>query len=416
MYLTIKQQIKHMSKSDYRTLKTLCFAAKNLTNEAIYNIRQQFFNDGTYLSYRESYKLLKNSMNYRILNSNMSQQILREVDGSFRSFFGLMRLAREGKYSYDDISLPGYLPKDGYATLVIGFVRIRDNRLILPYSNLFRKTHGPVEIRIPPVLKDKKIKEIRIIPRLNARFFEIQYTYEEDCIQRNLNKDNALGIDLGINNLVTAVSSTGNSFIIDGKRLKSINQWFNKENARLKSIKDRQGYQKKTTNRQKQLSLKHCNRVNDYMSKAARIIISYCIDNDIGRLVIGYNEDFQRSPDIGKANNQTFAHIPFGRLRDKLKYLCELNGIEYMAIEESYTSKASFFDKDDIPVYSKGNTCRHVFSGRRVCRGMYETSKGYRYNADVNGALNILKKSNVVRLESLYNRGEVDTPVRIRIA
>ena len=416
MYLTIKQQMKHMSKSDYRTLRTLCFAAKNLTNEAIYNIRQQFFDDGTYLSYGENYKLLKNSMNYKTLNSNISQQILREVDGSFRSFFGLMRLAKEGKYSYDNISLPSYLPKDGYATLVIGFVRIRGNRLILPYSNLFRRTHSPIEIRIPPVLKDKKIKEIRIIPKLNARFFEIQYIYEEDCIQRDLNKDNALAIDLGISNLATAVSSTGHSFIIDGKRLKSINQWFNKRNAKLQCIKDKQGLQKKTTDRQKMLLLKHSNRVNDYMNKAARIIINYCIDNDIGRLVIGYNEDFQRNADMGKANNQTFTHIPFGRLRDKLKYLCEFNGIEYMTVEESYTSKASFFDKDDIPVYSKKNTCRHVFSGRRVCRGMYETSKGYRLNADVNGALNILKKSNVVRLESLYDRGEVDTPVRIRIA
>lgn len=416
MYLTIKQQMKHMSKSDYRTLRTLCFAAKNLTNEAIYNIRQQFFDDGTYLSYGENYKLLKSSMNYKTLNSNISQQILREVDGSFRSFFGLMRLAKEGKYSYDNISLPSYLPKDGYATLVIGFVRIRGNRLILPYSNLFRRTHSPIEIRIPPVLKDKKIKEIRIIPKLNARFFEIQYIYEEDCIQRDLNKDNALAIDLGISNLATAVSSTGHSFIIDGKRLKSINQWFNKRNAKLQCIKDKQGLQKKTTDRQKMLLLKHSNRVNDYMNKAARIIINYCIDNDIGRLVIGYNEDFQRNADMGKANNQTFTHIPFGRLRDKLKYLCEFNGIEYMAVEESYTSKASFFDKDDIPVYSKKNTCRHVFSGRRVCRGMYETSKGYRLNADVNGALNILKKSNVVRLESLYDRGEVDTPVRIRIA
>ena len=277
MYLTIKQQMKHMSKSDYRTLRTLCFAAKNLTNEAIYNIRQQFFDDGTYLSYGENYKLLKSSMNYKTLNSNISQQILREVDGSFRSFFGLMRLAKEGKYSYDNISLPSYLPKDGYATLIIGFVRIRGNRLILPYSNLFRRTHSPIEIRIPPVLKDKKIKEIRIIPKLNARFFEIQYIYEEDCIQRDLNKDNALAIDLGISNLATAVSSTGHSFIIDGKRLKSINQWFNKRNAKLQCIKDKQGLQKKTTDRQKMLLLKHSNRVNDYMNKAARIIINYCI-------------------------------------------------------------------------------------------------------------------------------------------
>ncbi|MBV3377105.1 transposase, partial [Catenibacterium mitsuokai] len=115
----------------------------------------------------------------------------------------------------------------------IGFVRLKGNKLILPYSNSFRKTHKAVEITIPPILLDKKVKEIRIIPKADARFFEIQYIYEAECIQRNLNKSNALALDLGINNLVTGVSSKGETFIIDGRRLKSINQWFNKKNARL---------------------------------------------------------------------------------------------------------------------------------------------------------------------------------------
>lgn len=95
------------------------------------------------------------------------------------------------------------------------------------------------------MLLDKKVKEIRIIPKSNARFFEIQYIYNAECIQRNLNKNNALALDLGINNLVTAVSSKGETFIIDGKRLKSINQWYNKQNARLQSIKDKQHFGKK---------------------------------------------------------------------------------------------------------------------------------------------------------------------------
>ena len=112
---------------------------------------------------------------------------------------------------------------------------------LLTISNTFKKTHKPVEIRIPPILVDKKIKEIRIIPKSKARFFEIQYIYEAECIQRNLNQNNALALELGVNNLVTAVSGEGRSFIIDGKRLKSVNQWFNKENARLQNIKDRQG-------------------------------------------------------------------------------------------------------------------------------------------------------------------------------
>ena len=416
MYLTVKQQLKHLSKKDYKTLKELCHTAKNLTNEAIYNARQHFFNEKKYLSYTDNYKMLKNSENYRTLNSNMSQQILREVDGSFKSFFKLMKLAKEGRYNREDVRLPHYLPKDGYATLVIGFVRIKDHKLVIPYSNSFRKNHDIIEVNIPPILKDKTVKEIRIIPRYNARFFEIQYTYEEECISRNLDKNNALAIDMGVDNLVTAASSNGNTFIIDGRRLKSINQWYNKKNARLQSIKDKQKYGKKTTERQKRLLLKHHHRVNDYMNKTARYVINYCIDHDIGTLVIGSNDDFQRSSNIGRANNQTFVNIPLSKLRNKLKYLCELNDIRYVEQEESYTSKASFFDQDDIPIYSKDNNNHYIFSGRRIHRGMYETSKGYAINADVNGALNILRKSNVVRLESLYTRGEVDTPVRIRIA
>lgn len=416
MYLTIKQQVKHLSKEDYLTIKELCHTAKNLANEAIYNVRQYYFTEGEFLKYEKNYTLLKNSPNYKALNSNMAQQILKEVDGSFKSFFGLLKLAKQGKYAFRDCKLPHYLPKDGYATLVIGFVRLNGNKLILPFSNNFKKTHKAVEITIPPVLLDKKVKEIRIIPKAGARFFEIQYTYESECIQRNLNKNNALALDLGINNLVTAVSNSGKTFIIDGRKLKSINQWFNKENARLQSIKDKQHFGKKTTNRQKAIARDRNNKVNDYMSKVARKVIDYCVANDIGTLVVGYNETFQRSSKIGKQNNQNFVNISYGRLRSKLKYLCELNSIVFEKQEESYTSKASFWDRDDIPVYNADNPKEYQFSGSRIHRGLYETAGGKTVNADVNGALNIMKKSNVVDMNILYGRGEVDTPVRIRIA
>ena len=152
MYLTVKQQVKHLSKEDYLIIKGLCHTAKNLAK----------------------------------LNSNMAQQILKEVDGSFKSFFSLLKLAKKGKYPFKACRLPRYFPKDGYLTLVIGFVRLNGNRLILPYSNAFRVSHKPVEIKIPPILVGKNIKEIRIIPKANARFFEIQYTYEVACVQRNL--------------------------------------------------------------------------------------------------------------------------------------------------------------------------------------------------------------------------------------
>ena len=284
MYLTVKQQVKHLSIEEYKSLKELSHIAKNLANEAVYNIRQHFFNTGSYLSYNSNYHELKHSDNYKLLNSNMAQQILKEVDGSFKSFFGLLKLAKSSKYSFKDIKLPGYLPKDGCATLIIGFVRIQDNTLIIPYSNAYRKNHEPISINIPPILKDKKIKEIRIIPKAGAKFFEIQYIYESKEEDLNLDKSKALSLDLGINNLVSAVSNNGKTFIIDGKRLKSINQWFNKENSRLQSIKDKQGILK-TTKRQKAIARDRNNKVNDYMNKAARIIINYCKKNDIGTLI-----------------------------------------------------------------------------------------------------------------------------------
>ena len=416
MYLTVKQQVKHLSKEEYLTIKELCHVAKNLTNEAIYNVRQYYFTEGEFLKYEKNYTLLKNSLNYKALNSNMAQQILKEVDGSFKSFFGLMKLAKQGKYAFKDCKLPWYLPKDGYTTLVIGFVRLNGNKLVLPFSNSFKRTHKPVEITIPPVLLDKKVKGIRIIPKAKARFFEIQYIYEAECVQRNLNKNNALALDLGINNFVTAVSSNGKSFIVDGRRLKSINQWFNKENTRLQSIKDKQHLRKKITNRQKTIARNRNNKVNDYLNKAARKVVDYCITNDIGTLVVGYNETFQRGSNIGKQNNQNFVNIPYGLLRSKLEYLCELNDIIFVKQEESYTSKASFWDKDDLPVYNADNPTEYPFSGKRVHRGLYKAANGKVFNADINGALNIMRKSSVVDMNILYSRGEVDTPVRIRIA
>ena len=416
MYLTVKQQVKHLSKEDYKSLRELCHIAKNLTNEAIYNVRQYYFTEGKFLKYEKNYTLIKNSPNYKALNSNMAQQILKEVDTSFKSFFGLLKLAKQGKYAFKDCKLPHYLPKDGYTTLVIGFVRLNGNKLMLPFSNSFKKNHKTVEITIPPILLDKKVKEIRILPKANARFFEIQYIYETNYIQRNLNQSNALALDLGINNLVTAVSNTGKSFIVDGRKLKSINQWFNKENTRLHSIKDKQHFGKKTTNRQKAIVRDRNNKVNDYMNKTARIIIDYCISSDIGTLIAGYNVTFQKNSHIGKQNNQNFVNIPYGHLRDKLSYLCELNGIVYIEQEESYTSKASFWDNDNIPVYNNDNPKEYEFSGSRIHRGLYKTASGKVLNADINGALNIMRKSRVVDLKVLYSRGEVDTPVRIRIA
>ena len=384
-------------------------------NEALYINRQYFFNERKYLGYEKTYAILKASENYRILNSNMAQQCMKVVDGMFASFFALLKLAKKKQYDSRAVKIPRYLPKDGFVPLVIQQFTIRNQTFTLPYSRQYGAEHSKISIKVPPILEGKKVKFVKIIPMNNAKFFEIQYVYEAAEEQRELNKQKALAIDFGLNNLMTCATSEGYTFIIDGRCLKAINQWYNKENARLTSIKDKQKLGKKPTFRQGQLARKRKLRVNDYISKACRKVISYCLLHNIGILVCGYNVTFQQSPSMGRVNNQNFVNIPYGEIRQKLEYLCELYGIEYVEQEESYTSKASFWDNDEIPVYNADNPQRYEFSGRRIHRGLYQTSTGFEFNADVNGALNILRKSNVVSLQGLYSRGGLATPLRIRL-
>lgn len=410
MYLVVKQQLNHLSKAEYNVLKEQCRISKNLKNQVLYEIRQKFFSDKSYLNYNEVYKTLKTSDNYKLLQASMAQQIMRKVDAEFKSFFGSLK----SKKVAHKVNIPHYLPKEGYNQLIIQQINIHNGKFQMPYSREYAKTHEKFYIKIPSILTDKTIKEIKIIPKYNARFFEIAYTYEvEDVSKINLYKTKALAIDLGVNNLCTCVTSDGDSFILDGKKLKSYNQWYNKENARLQSIKDKQKLSKSLTKRQVRLLRKRENRVRDYLGKTTKKIINYCLEHNIGNLVLSKNKGFQQRSNLGKVNNQIFVQMPFYKLQQKLEYQCKIYGIEMVEQEESYTSKASFWDKDEIPVY--GDSKQHIFSGKRIKRGLYKTSSGILLNADVNGALNILRKSNVVSLSGLYSRGELNTPVRIRV-
>ena len=175
MYLTVKQQVKHLSKTSYRNLRRLSRTAKNLMNEALYLNRQHFFTESKYLGYEKTYAELKSSPNYKTLNSHMAQQTLRAVDSMFQSFIGLLKLVKQKRYDYRAVKLPNYLPKDGYAPLFIQQFKIRDGLLTLPYSKRFARAHPKIAVRVPPILDGKRVKYIKIIPICNAKFFEIQY-------------------------------------------------------------------------------------------------------------------------------------------------------------------------------------------------------------------------------------------------
>lgn len=413
---TWKQNLKHLTAGQYHTLRTMCRLSKNIYNQSIYNIRQHYFAEGTYLRYEANYPFMKSEENYKVLGASVAQQTMKCADNAFKSFFGLLKLAKSGKYASWQIKMPKYLKKESMYKICLVQAKTSDGMLLVPMSYQMKKNnYDSIRIKIPPYLHDKKIRQIHIIPKHNGKYFEAVYMFD-DAEQETpiLDSEKALSIDLGVSNLATCVTNEGESFIIDGKKLKSINQWYNKELARLSSIKDKQKI-KSYTNRQYAITNKRNNRVSNYMYNAAKLIIDYCIKHKIGNIVVGYNDGFQDRSNLGRVNNQNFVQIPLGKLKSRLEYLSKLNGINFVLQEESYTSRASFFDKDDIPSWNPQNPVSTEFSGTRIYRGLYKTKSGTLVNADVNGALNILRKSNVVSLTALYIRGEVNTPLRIRV-
>ena len=422
MTKTWKCNLKKLSVNEYKYLREMCRLSKNVYNESIYNIRQHYFTEGSYLRYEANFGLMKSSKNYIRLGSNISQQSMRAADHAFKSFFGLLKLSKQGKYENWKVSLPHYLSKDGYYPIVFshaGESALKNGEFKVPVSSELRKDYPEMNLRIkiPEYILGKKIKQIQIIPKYKAAHFEVRIIFEDEKGDFNYELDNekALGIDLGVNNFATCATSEGESFIIDGRKIKSINQWYNKELARLSSIKDKQKI-KGCTKKQYIISSKRERQIHNFIYVSAKYIVSYCLKNKIGNLVVGYNDGFQDSVTLGKVNNQNFVMLPYGKFKERLEYLCNLYGINYVVQEESYTSKANFWRKDFIPVWNPMKPKQGNFTGKRIHRGLYKTDDGIKFNADVNGALNILRKSKVVGLSSLYCRGTVNVPMRIRLA
>lgn len=418
--VTWKCKLKNLNATEYEFLRELCRLSKNVYNESVYNIRQHYFAEGEYLRYEANFRQMKFSDNYINLGSNVSQATMRKADQSFKSFFGLLKKSKQGIYENWKIRLPHYLKKDSFYPVEFihaGEADLSKGKFKVPASKYLRDKYSGLKlyIHIPEYIRNKKVHTISIVPKYNGKYFEARIVFEkEECIT-NLNSENALAIDLGINNFATCVISNGQSFIIDGRQVKSINQWYNKELSRLNSVKDKQkikGY----TKRQYLISSKRDRQIQNFIYNSTKYIVKYCIDNNIGNVVVGYNDGFQDKVNLGKVNNQQFVMLPYGKFKSRLEYLCKLYGINYKEQEESYTSKASFWDLDEIPKWNPLNPKQGEFSGRRIYRGLYQTKSGKLLNADVNGALNILRKSNIVSLETLYARGDVLTPTRIRLA
>ena len=418
-YCVQSNVIRGLTKEQYSLLREMCQYSNNLYNVTLYNIRQHYFNTKQFLTYESNYHECKTNENYALLQAGISQQIMKVVDRSFKSFFNLLKKCKTGDYRYHDVNVPHYRKKGGLFNLIMSTnaFAIKHGFLYVPMSRAFRALHPDIKdikIKFPARLSDKVVKEVRILPYNDGKYFKIQYVYEVQQEEISLNKENCIAIDLGVDNLATCVLTNGTPFIIDGRKIKSINHHWNKEIARLRSISMKQGM--KTTDKIQRITTKRNNRVNDTIKKAARCIVNRCIQNDIGTLIVGYNLDFKRSVNLGKQNNQNFIQIPLGNLRQQLEFLCWKYNIDYIEQEESYTSKSSFLDNDVLPVYKAEQPYIGQFSGNRVTRGLYRSRNNTILNADVNGAANILRKCKQnVDFDKLCN-GLLANPVRIRLS
>jgi IS605 OrfB family transposase len=414
--LTQKNRLKLSSKK-LEIVKQLSYYSARLYNVGLYSVRQYYFNNNEYLDYAKNYHECKANENYKLLLSDTSQQILRIVDRNFKSFFGLLKLKAQGKYT-EKVRIPHYKKQDELMNITIKgrSARIRKGYIIIGLSKAFKAKHNPpfneLKFKLPKNITVDKLQEVRILPIFNGLEFDIEFVYKKEFEPISVDKNNYLSIDMGLDNFATCFNSNdGSSFIIDGRYIKSINRHYNKQKAYYQSILDRQSI--KVSKRMLNLSRKRYNKINNYFNLAVKYITDYAISKNIGSIVIGDFSDIKQNIHISKKNNQNFVNIPYGIFKRKLQSKCEQLGIDYHLQEESYTSKCSYLDNEPV---KKHNT----YKGKRVKRGLFRTSQGYLINADVNGSANILVKflaSNSQHLPKVVAKryGCVNHPPRLKL-
>jgi putative transposase len=370
----------------FKEIDTLAFLSKNLYNAANYLIRQEFINNNKYLSNSEVYHLIKASVDYKALPAKVSNQVLRVLERNWKSFLAASREFKiNPKKFLGKPKLPKYKDKIKGRNIVIyelGALSkpgLRNGLVKLSKTNISITT------------KQKEIKEVRLVPRCSVYVIEIVYEVVITNTHSAVNSKIA-AIDLGVDNLAT-VSSNAIGFkplIINGKPIKSVNQFYNKKKAKLQQDLQKQEPKRHVSNQINTLTAKRNHKIETYLHQASRTIINYLLQNQIGTLVIGNNKEWKQNINIGKTNNQNFVQLPHYKFIQQLAYKAELARIKVIVNEESYTSRASFLDLDDIPTYKAGE--KHNFSGKRIKRGMYKSAKGLLINADLNGSYNILRK------------------------
>ena len=422
MYLTIKENFKP-TKQERKLLNLLCHISKNIYNSYLYVYRFAYFNKIENVDKLLYQKLYKNE-NFNLINEYTTKTIKTKINTSMKNF----------KNGY--IKLPKYLKTYGMFPIFVSNPKITiiKNTLYfkLPFADLTKsskifntifedelincfikesalKNSFDIYIKIPRYLFKKKIRQVTIIPKFKGLEYEILFTYinEEKSNLIPNNHNNIMAIDLGINNLASIVISNNKAYIIDGKKLKSINQYYNKQISHYSSKKPNA---KVLTKKEFLITKKRNNRTTDYIQKASKQIINLALENKTTEIIIGYNFNFKNLNQHLKKSTQLFKEIPLSRFKDLVINKANKFHISAKVINESYTSKCSFYDNEEIKFHYK-------YLGTRISRGLYKTKNGLIINADINAALNILKKSKPEKKELisfLRNSGQV-MPCRLKV-
>lgn len=365
MQLTERILIKKGS-AEYVELDRACFLSKNLYNAALYAVRQHFFQTGKYKSkftIGHEFIATKNP-DYYAMNTKVSQQVLKLVDRNFKSFFSLVKKGIK-------VRIPKYLAKNGRQILMFTMQAISKPALKQGYIKL-----AGIESRFKIRDDIQNVACVRVVPRPTFDCYDVEVIYNVQDTEMKQDNGRYAAIDLGVSNLATVSFNCGKPFIVNGRPLKSINQYYNKRKSKCRGLKSRKA---------RSLNRKRDNKVRDYLHNASRMVVNQLASRAVNTLVIGKNDGWKQEANMGRRNNQTFVSIPFEKFIGMMEYKCRLAGITVIKANESHTSKCSFLDMEPIGHHEE-------YVGRRIRRGLFRSADGRLINADLNGSLNIMRK------------------------
>jgi putative transposase len=416
----VQQILLHPDQETEAVLRYLCEQSGKHYNNGVYFARQTFFKTGKLLTGKfdlDFEPTVAKTAVAQSLPSTPAQQTLRSVVEAFKSFKGLRDLYFKGQLHFKP-KAPDYLKgtklfKVAYPNSGGQKPKLVDGQLKFSLGLTVRRWFGLSEfyLPMPSNIDIADVKEFTILPKNGAFYLELSYEVKSQVHQ--LDPNQSLSIDLGTaDNLAACVDSLGNSLLLDARVMKAMNQLWNKKVATRKEGKP-EAYWDGWLDR---VTRKRNHQMRDGINKAAKSMIDHCLKYGIGTIVIGWNEGFKSNASMGRLNNQKFVQMPLGKLKDRLKQLCELHGIRFVETEEAYTSKASYLDGDSLPKFGEKPDGWKA-SGKRVRRGLYQSANGAIVNADLNGAANILTKVasklgiDLIRL----GRRSLTTVARIRL-